>query len=546
MKRAILYPSSVFSSIAGVAIYAACAQCVAQSLGLEPLVTGIDRPSHAVQAPGDPDSLYVIEQRAGRIAKVDLTSGAMSTVLTFTGFDTTIEGGVHTMAFHPQFEQNGLFYVSWLEDGGAGIGDYGNVDEFQLVGGQGQFSKRILRHQIRDAASTHGLDWVGFDPTASGDEQHYLYITTGDGGFDGANLDNDFSQDLSTLFGKVSRVDVRTDDYPADPDRNFGIPSSNPYANDGDPDTLGEIYLSGFRNPWRMSFDRQTGDIYIGDVGLGGSEEVDFVKAGESGYDFGWNAFEGTIDRGKASLAPDPRFPIHEYPHTNGNVSITGGYVYRGPIEEVQGEYFFGDFNTANVWSGTFDRDTDPATFDGANFAVTSRTDELNDGIVGGGQLNHLVSFGEDLEGNLLFVDYGQGGLFNPTPFTGAVYRLIETVELLEGDLNQDEMVDLVDWAILKTGFLADLTDLNPTERYFTGDLNSDGQINLIDVNLFSAAFDAAHGAGSFVSAGPAIPEPSSVCLLGLVLAVVAGRRATARIRIVVDSVRYDADVSSD
>ena len=268
MKSGTLFGKLLLFAASGGFMAGAAAHTSGQSLGLESLVTGIDRPSHVVQAPGDPGSLYIIEQRAGRIINVSLASGTRSTVLAFAGFDTTIEGGVHTMAFHPQFEQNGLFYVSWLEDGGSGIGDYGNVDEFQLVGGQGQFTKRILRHQIRDAASTHGLDWVGFDPTATGDAQNYLYITTGDGGFDGANLANNFSQDLSTLFGKVTRVDVRADDFPADPNRNFAVPPSNPYAGDGDPNTRGEVFLSGLRNPWRISFDRETGDIFIGDVGL--------------------------------------------------------------------------------------------------------------------------------------------------------------------------------------------------------------------------------------------------------------------------------------
>lgn len=531
MRSALSPHRIVDSCIAAIVVCGLCSPASALSLGLEPLITGIDRPSHVVQAPGDFNSLYVIEQRAGRIINIDLTSGVRSTVATFTGFDTTIEGGVHTMAFHPQFEQNGLFYVSWLEDGGSGIGDYGNVDEFQLVGAQGQFTKRILRHQIRDSSSTHGLDWVGFDPTATGDARNYLYITTGDGGFDGSALGNDYSQDLSTLFGKVSRVDVRTDDFPADPNRNFAIPSSNPYANDGDPNTLGEIFLSGLRNPWRMSFDRETGDIFIGDVGLNSREEIDFVKAGESGIDFGWNAFEGTVDRGKPSLIPNPRNPIHEYTHAGGNVSVTGGYVYRGPIENLQGEYFFADFNTSNVWSGIFDRDTDPATFDGANLAVVSRTTELNQGIVGGGQLGHIVSFGEDLAGNLLFVDYGQGDLFNPTPNTGVIYKLIEVKQLIPGDFDDNDLVDLQDWALMKTGFLADLSGLTPMQKFLKGDLNGDGQIDLRDVHLFAAAFAEGPDAGTLGWNQIAIPEPASICLLGVVLALLGSGKAAVLFR---------------
>lgn len=523
------YRGVLYFTLVGFSTLWTAGQARALTLGLEPLITGIDRPSHVAQAPGDPGSLYVIEQRAGRIINVNLTTGVRSTVLTFTGFDTTIEGGVHTMAFHPQFEQNGLFYVSWLEDGGTGIGDYGNVDEFQLVGGVGEFSQRILRHQIRDASSTHGLDWVGFDPTATGDAQNYLYITTGDGGFDGAQLQNDFSQDLSTRFGKVMRVDVRTDEFPGDPNRNFAIPPDNPYANDGNPNTLGEVFLSGLRNPWRMTFDRNTGDMFIGDVGQGSREEINFVKAGESGIDFGWNAYEGTINRGKASLHPNPRFSIYEYAHTGGNVSVTGGYVYRGPIEELDGTYFFADFNTSNVWSGVFNRDTDPTTFNGANLSVTSRTAELNGNILGSGQLGHIVSFGEDLAGNLLFVDYGQGNLFNPTPNTGVIYRLLDVDGLIPGDLNEDTFVTLEDWALMKAGFLADLSGLTSIEKFRMGDLNWDGRIDLHDFDLFSIAYANGPGAGSSGETDTTIPEPSGFSLI--VLMLFAGRAYFRRIR---------------
>jgi glucose/arabinose dehydrogenase len=510
------------SFVAMVALFA-CAAAWSQSIGLEVVVSGIDRPSYVTQAPGDPSSLYYIEQRIGRIRKLDLATGTSTTVHTFTGFDTTIEGGVHTMAFHPQFEQNNLFYVSWLEDGGPGIGDYGNVDEFQMVNGQAQFTRRIMRHQIRDPSSTHGLDFVGFDPTATGPAQNYLYITTGDGGYDGADLPNNFSQDLSTRFGKVMRVDVSGDDFPGESDRNYSIPADNPYAGDGNPNTLGEIYLSGLRNPWRISWDRETGDMYIGDVGLGAREEVNFLKAGESGHDYGWNAYEGTVHRGKDSLHPNPLFPIHEYDHSGNNVSITGGYVYRGPIESMQGQYFFADFNTANVWTGTFDRDTPTVNYNGANMTITNRTAQLNASLPSG-QMNHIVSFGEDLDGNLLFVDYGSGNLFNPTPNTGAIYRLSIVPQL--GDLNKNELIDIGDWNLLKAGFSTDLTGLSPEQRFALGDLDRSGAIDLRDMNLFREIYEQAHGAGSFAGLATQVPEPATLLLVGL---AIVGWRGGAR-----------------
>ena len=324
----------------------------------------------------------------------------------------------------------------------------------------------------------------------------------------------------------MTRVDVRGDAYPADSNRNFSIPPSNPYANDGNPNTLGEVFLSGFRNPWRISFDRENGDMFVGDVGLGTREEIDFIKAGESGIDFGWNAFEGTVNRGKASLHPNPRMPIHQYDHSGGNVSVTGGYVYRGPIEDLQGEYFFADFNTSNVWSGVFDRDTNPSLFNGANFTVIDRTAELNNGILGGGQLGHIVSFGEDLDGNLLFVDYGQGNLFNPAPNTGVIYRLVEVEPLIPGDLDQSGVVDLADWALMKLGFTADLAGLSAMERFLKGDLNWDTTIDLLDYHLFAAAF--AEGPDAALLATLGIPEPSSLCLIGIASIAIL-RRCTTR-----------------
>lgn len=447
---------------------------LAQTYEVERVVSGLDRPAHVVQAPGDDTKIYIVESQGGtgttgdgigRVKVFDLSTQVLFTLLEYDTIDPTIEGGVHTMAFHPDFQTNGLFYVNWLEDGGngaSGPGDFGTVDEYQLVDGDARFSKRLFRYQLRDNRSTHGLDWVGFDPTAIGEARNYIYITTGDGGFDGANTN--FSQDLSVHFGKVFRVDVRGDDYPGDSNRNFSIPADNPYANDGDPDTLAEIFHSGLRNPWRASFDRASGDMYIGDVGLGSREEVDFVLVGESGLDFGWNALEGTIIRG-TSIHPGQRMPIHEYDHSAGNRSVTGGYVYRGPVEELQGRYFYGDFLSGRIWTALFDRSTPANSFNGANLTDIREIREQLEGLVpGGAAIDHIVSFGEDNAGNLYIVDFGSGPPLSPNYDTGEIFLLRkdpcvnpDALILSNGnsvDLNDDCVINMADFAIFSRYWL--------------------------------------------------------------------------------------------
>lgn len=430
----------VYACAAAAAALWTPANGMAQGYAVERVAGGLDHPTYVTQAPGDDNTLYIVEQRNGtgssgsnfgRIRTLDLSTGVLqptsNPLVTISGIDQTVEGGLHTMAFHPEFQQNGKFYVAWLENGvGGGNGDFGNVDEYQIAGGVASMTKRVFRYRLRDSSATHGLDWIGFDPTATGDAKNYLFITTGDGGFDGASTN--FTQDLSTPYGKIFRIDVRGDAYPADAGRNYTIPPDNPYANDGNPNTREDVYHSGFRNPWRASFDRATGDMYVGDVGLSSREEIDFIKAGEVGLDFGWNGLEGTVVNPTGTiLNPNSRLPIHEYSHATG-FSITGGYVYRGPIAELQGKYFFGDFITGDIWMANFNRDVNPNTYNGQNMINVQKVDGLLESLIqGGGVIDKPVSFGEDNAGNLYIVDFGSGDPFNPLFDTGEVFRLVPT-----------------------------------------------------------------------------------------------------------------------
>jgi glucose/arabinose dehydrogenase len=162
----------------------------------------------------------------------------------------------------------------------------------------------------------------------------YLYAGLGDGGSGGDPLGN--GQKTDTLLGKILRLDV-------DSGEPYAIPSGNPFGN--------EIWAYGLRNPWRISFDRKTGDLWIGDVGQGTWEEIDILPAGSpGGANFGWNLMEGTHPF-EGSAQPGLLLPVAEYSHAEGGCSVTGGYVYRGAeLPEWQGIYLFGDYCSGLVW----------------------------------------------------------------------------------------------------------------------------------------------------------------------------------------------------
>jgi hypothetical protein len=258
--------------------------------------------------------------------------------------------------------------------------------------------------------------------------------------------------------GKILRVDISGPDfYPADTNKNFDIPADNPIpvynASHFPISGLGEVYVTGVRNGYRMSFDRANSDMYWGDVGENTYEEVDFLKAGSNALgppvDYGWPQLEGVHNSG-ISGAPHNTFnpftavtslyPLREYTHATGQAAI-GGYVYRGPIPELQGKYFTADFVASRIWMLDFDRNTDPATFNGANGTVTEMTftwatniyDPTNPSYTGDtslGTLNgldHIVSFGEDNAGNLYIVDLGYGTSFDGqyTAGAGEIFKLV-------------------------------------------------------------------------------------------------------------------------
>jgi glucose/arabinose dehydrogenase len=388
----------------------------AQQYALERVVPdALARPTFVTAAPGDRSRLFYLEQHTGHVRIIDQATRSVlpDPFLTVPNVSLGGEQGLLGLAFHPEYEQNGLFYVNRTDH----FGDT-RIERYQVSATDPNRAIATPTELlfIDQPQANHNGGWLGFGPDG------YLYAATGDGGnFNdlgaGHTPDIGNGQDITdNLLGKMLRFDV--DGAPL-PGLNYAVPASNPFVGREGDDL---IWAYGLRNPWRNSFDRETGDLWIGDVGQNFIEEVDFQPAGSAGGEnYGWRLREGStttpgVGGPKPAGAVDP---IHEYTHTGNRTvaSVTGGYVYRGPIEALQGEYFFGDAVTDELWSITFDG-SDPSTFDGSNTASFLDWTALMPPGFG-----TLASFGEDLDGNLYVVDLGNP--FTDLPF-GAIYRLVE------------------------------------------------------------------------------------------------------------------------
>lgn len=294
------------------------------------------------QPPGDSRDLFALEKqgairlvRDGELLSAPLLD--ISAVVNDTG-----EAGLLGLAFHPQFSTNGFFYICYSGDAPGAPQEPGvHIVRYTMALGDLPFvvpgSERQVFWISRALPSQHFGGWIGFGPDG------YLYISSGDGAGD--------PQSLTSLGGKILRIDVDHDDYPNDPMVSYAAPPSNPFY--GSTVANPTIWALGFRNPWRCSFDRVTGDLWIGDVGEATREEIDFQPAiGSppfSARNYGWPCTEGTYCTGMGTCdCSDPSLaaPIYEYPHDPNAPynAVLGGYVYRGSaIPSLVGAYVFGD-----------------------------------------------------------------------------------------------------------------------------------------------------------------------------------------------------------
>jgi glucose/arabinose dehydrogenase len=347
------------------------------------VASGLDGPLDIAWAPGRPDDLFVVEQ-VGRIRLVRDGAVVEQPFLDIAGLVTAGgEQGLLGLAFDPDPADHRLFVYYTALDGSEVLASYETTDADPDRVDPG--SQRILL-QMADPASNHNGGSLTFGPDG------YLYVGTGDGGGGGDPLGS--GRSLDTLLAKVLRLDVNVAGDAAEP---YAIPADNPFV-----DTAGarpEIFLTGLRNPWRIRFDSTTGDLWIGDVGQNQWEEIDVVRAGDSGLDFGWNLMEAThcyepatgCDRTGLTL------PVAEYAHDLG-CSVTGGTVYRGTaIADLVGQYVFADYCSGRMWilpaTGDEFRELVPALESGRSIsAIAAAPDgELYVTDLGGGDVLKVV-----------------------------------------------------------------------------------------------------------------------------------------------------------
>lgn len=347
-------------------------------IGLQKVVDGLERPLYVTHAGDGSGRLYILEQPGwvrvledGRLLEtpfLDLTDRVLS---------RGNEQGLLGLAFSPDFRESGIFYIHY-----TGRPDGRTVlSRFRLRDGdprRGDAASEEVLLTVEQPYANHNGGALLFGPDG------YLYLALGDGG--SAGDPGNHAQDLGSLLGKILRLDVS---QPGP----YRIPPDNPFVGGQGRE---EIWAYGLRNPWRISFDRATGDLYIADVGQNAIEEVNFQPAGSpGGENYGWRVWEGSR-RYAQGEAPGAVFPVAEYTHAEGGCSITGGYVYRGQaIPALVGIYLYGDYCTGYIW-GLKQQDGQ------------SQTGRLLDTSL------NITSFGEDEAGEVYVVDR-----------RGAIYRVV-------------------------------------------------------------------------------------------------------------------------
>jgi glucose/arabinose dehydrogenase len=499
---------SEFGVLAGLGIVFWAMPARAAIEGLQRVASGLAAPIFVTHAPGDTSRLF-IAQRGGQIRILDLNTGVLQAApFLSTTVDTEGEGGLLGLAFHPNYNNPdqpgfGTFYLNVTTDGAPLTT---RIREFQVSSTNPNVANTGSQREILSFAqpqSNHNGGWIGFSP-----RDGFLYIASGDGGGGndtgtGHTAGTGNAQDTTNNFlGKMLRINVNADDFPTDSARNYGIPPTNPFkAGVGAPgDDAGddEIWSYGLRNPFRASFDRQTGDLWIGDVGQSAREEIDFQPAGSAGGEnYGWRLREGLIENPTAGIGgakpPGNVDPVYDYDRNAdpfGGTVVSGGYVYRGPDPSLQGRYFFLDSRNSVTTA-----DDNYWMFDPANpFGTVQNIDSLLTPNVGSPQWP--VSFGEDALGNL-YIAY---------LVSGDVYRIGTSV--VAGDINANGQIDIADYFALDRGRAMRLTGAA------NGDLNWDGAIDAQDYVVIDRAFLRQQAAAGLGGAGAAVPEPAVVAMM--------------------------------
>ena len=353
-------------------------------LNLAPVVTsGLTQPLYLTHA-GD-SRLFIVE-RAGviRIYQGGALLSQPFLDISSLVLDVGFEEGLLGLAFPPTFSpSHAQFYVYYVNNAGDLVLARYNVSSSNPNIADPASAEIVLTIPHPGQANHNGAQ-ITFGPDG------YLYIGPGDGGVKSSTDPGKNAQDPAVLAGKILRIDVETGDPST-----YTIPPTNPYRQT--PGFRPEIWSLGFRNPYRFSFDRTTGDLFIADVGQSNIEEINYEPASDpGGRNYGWDCYEGSNSYDPVGCGPveNYTFPVWEYSHAFG-CSVTGGYVYRGRLfADMTGIYFYGDFCSGRIWG---------LSFDGTNWQNTQYLDSTLS----------ITSFGEDVNGEVYVVD-----------FNGGVYRL--------------------------------------------------------------------------------------------------------------------------
>ena len=396
----------------------------AQAIDTKRIVSGLNYPVAVTYAPGDSERLFIVEKR-GDIRVFHIGDNALRSTFFLNinsivggGSSTSDERGLLGFAFHPQYEDNGYFYVYYTNNSSN------TVVARYTVSSNPEVADSSSAYQIMTFSqpySNHNGGCLAFDCNG------YLCIASGDGGLydDPGNR----SQDITNQrLGKILRIDV-------DGGSPYAIPQENPFVGTTGDD---EIWHWGLRNPWRFSFDRETGDLYIGDVGQGSREEIDVVACDSPGANFGWRCMEGNncYLSGCTCNSSSLTDPIIDYPTSSGRC-VTGGYVYRGcAIPGLEGTYFYADYSSTNIWSLKWNGGAGYTNFLNRNELETS---------AGGYGVDNISSFGEDFYGEIYIIDQSGGEVFKIIPAEGET----DCTPPLVGDVNGDCTVDGSDLALV-------------------------------------------------------------------------------------------------
>ncbi|MEQ8768959.1 MAG: PQQ-dependent sugar dehydrogenase [Phycisphaerales bacterium] len=435
----------------------------AQPFHAELVASGLSRPVAVVAAPGVTDRAFIVEQRSsstGRVRVLDLNTDTLlpTPALSVSGVSTASEQGLLGLAFDPDYATNGYVYVNYTTNSGGNqtrvvryTRSAANPDVFDPA-----TATRIMT--VAQPDSNHNGGWIDFGPDG------YLYVAMGDGG-SGNDPWGAFGngQNQATKLGTMLRIDPDGDDFPADPNNNYAIPSNNPFV--GQPGADEAIWAWGLRNPWRNDFDPQTGDLFIADVGQFFREEVNFQPASSvGGENYGWRKWEGTRLNFAGDPGPDAAdavFPVTEYTHSapDNGCSITGGVVVRSQtLPDLWGEFIFGDYCSGKVYAL---RDTTSGWV---------REEITNDFTFSASSFSGISSFGRD----------SLGRVYVCSLFNGSVFRITQPGICGLADINEDGVLNVDDIDALVAAFLSSDPD---------ADLDQNGAWNVDDIDLFVSSF---------------------------------------------------------